>query len=49
MVYCNVPMLYLGLRYVIGAAAHYSKDSSASFDSEKVLGIKTAYWKGEEK
>lgn len=49
MVYCNVPMLYLGLRYVIRAAAHYSKDSSASFDSEKVLGIKTAYWKGEEK
>ena len=49
MVYCNVPMLYLGLKYVIRAARHYSKDSEASFDSEKVLGIKTAYWNGEEK
>ena len=43
IVYCNVPMLYLGLKYVRKAAAHYSKDREASFDSEKVLGMKTNY------
>jgi AGCS family alanine or glycine:cation symporter len=49
MVYCNVPMLYLGLKYVKKAAAQYSKDTEASFDSEKVLGIRTDYWDGKEK
>ena len=49
MVYCNVPMLYLGLKYVIRAARHYSDGHRDSFESEKVLGIRTAYWNGEEK
>jgi hypothetical protein len=49
MVYCNVPMLYLGLKYVKKAANHYSRDTEASFDSEKVLGIRTDYWDGKEK
>jgi hypothetical protein len=31
------------------AAAQYSKDTEASFDSEKVLGIRTDYWDGKEK
>ncbi|MEE3453019.1 alanine/glycine:cation symporter family protein [Dialister sp.] len=44
IVYCNIPMLYLGIKYVVRAARQYSLDEEAKFISEKVLGIKTAYW-----
>lgn len=44
IVYFNVPMLYLGLRYVIKAAKHYADHEDDGFDSEEVLGIQTSYW-----
>lgn len=43
MVYCNVPMLYLGFRYVRKAAAHYAKNDGTPFTSE-TIGMKVNYW-----
>ena len=43
MVYCNVPMLYLGFRYVRKAAAHYAKNDGTPFTSE-TIGMKVDYW-----
>ena len=43
MVYANVPMIYLGFKYVLRATNHYCQKDNSDFNS-KVVGIKVDYW-----
>lgn len=43
IVYVNVPMLYLGARYVLRATQHYKATGGADFTSD-VIGISCPYW-----
>ena len=43
MVYCNLPLLYIGLRYVLRAWKHFEKQDSTPFTSE-VAGIDLPVW-----
>jgi AGCS family alanine or glycine:cation symporter len=48
IVYCNIPMLYLGFKYVSRAAKEWTKEPDAPFTS-KVIGMKVSYWDDKEK
>ncbi|MGN0334605.1 MAG: alanine/glycine:cation symporter family protein [Lachnospiraceae bacterium] len=41
--YCNIPLLYLGFKYVKRATAHFEKNDSTPFTSE-VAGIDVPVW-----
>ncbi|MFI3313109.1 MAG: amino acid carrier protein [Eubacteriales bacterium] len=41
IVYANIPLLYLGFKYVAKATAHYGKGQF----TEEVVGLKLDYWK----
>ena len=43
IVYFNIPLLYLGFRYVRKAATHYRKGTTPF--TEEVVGLKLDYWK----
>lgn len=43
IVFANLPLLYLGLKYVSRATAHYKKQDGTPFDS-KVAGTELPYW-----
>ena len=43
IVFANLPLLYLGLKYVTRATAHYKKQDGTPFDS-KVAGTELPYW-----
>ena len=43
MVYCNVPLLYMGFKYVKGATDHFVKVDGTEFDG-KLIGIETPCW-----
>ena len=43
IVYCNIPMLYLGFKYVLKATSHYSEEGDKNFNSS-VVGIEVSYW-----
>ena len=43
MVYCNLPLLYLGLRYALRAWRHFEKADGTPFTSE-VAGIDLPVW-----
>lgn len=43
IVYVNVPLLYLGARYVFKATEQYKIDEEATFNSD-VIGISCEYW-----
>ena len=44
MVYCNIPLLYKGFKYVLKAKEHFVSESTEPFDGKKVLGIETPCW-----
>lgn len=44
IVYCNIPMLYLGFRYVKKATEHYIHVDKNHFDSS-LIGLETDCWK----
>lgn len=46
IVYFNIPLLYLGLRYVLRATAHYRRQDGTPF-TEKTVGIQLDHWKAE--
>ena len=41
--YCNIPLLYIGFKYVKKAQIHYEKEDGTPFDSG-VVGTKVAVW-----
>ncbi len=41
--YCNIPLLYIGFRYVKRATAHFEKNDGTPFTS-KVVGVDTPVW-----
>ena len=43
MVYCNLPLLYLGFRYVLRAWRHFEKADGTPFTSQ-VAGTDTPVW-----
>lgn len=43
MVYCNLPLLYIGFRYVLRAWKHFEKDDDTPFNS-KVAGVNLPAW-----
>lgn len=43
IVFANIPLLYLGARYVFKATKHYKKDDGTRFTSE-VIGTECEYW-----
>lgn len=43
IVFANIPLLYLGAKYVFKATAHYKKKDGTKFTSE-VIGSDTLYW-----
>lgn len=43
MTYCNIPLLYLGFRYVKRAQEHFEKDDKTPFNSD-IVGIKLSAW-----
>ena len=43
IVFANVPLLYLGARYVFKATKHYKKKDAGKFDSS-VIGTECEYW-----
>lgn len=43
IVFANIPLLFLGSRYVFKATAHYKKGDGTPFTS-KVVGIECPYW-----
>jgi AGCS family alanine or glycine:cation symporter len=43
MVYCNLPLLYLGLRYVLRAFRHFELQDGTPFTSQ-VAGIDVPVW-----
>lgn len=44
IVYANIPILYLGMKYVMQATKHFKKQDGTRFDSS-VIGIDCEYWK----
>ncbi len=48
IVYCNIPMLYLGFKYVLKATKHYNEPGDKNFDSS-VIGVETEYWDAKDK
>ena len=44
MVYCNIPLLYKGFKYVLKAKEHFVSESTEPFDGQKILGIETPCW-----
>ncbi|MBQ9142110.1 MAG: sodium:alanine symporter family protein [Lachnospiraceae bacterium] len=47
IVFANVPLLYLGAKYVFKATAHFKKKDGTPFDSE-VVGTECEYWDSRE-
>ncbi len=47
IVFANVPLLYLGARYVFKATRHYKAKNAGKFDSS-VIGTECKYWDGKE-
>lgn len=43
MVYCNLPLQYLGLKYVTRAWKHFEKQDGTPFTSE-IAGIDVPVW-----
>jgi len=43
IVFANLPLLYLGLKYVTKATEHYKKNDGTAFTSD-TIGTKVAYW-----
>lgn len=43
IVYANIPILYVGLKYVMRATKHFKENSGTPFDSS-VIGIDCEYW-----
>lgn len=43
IVFSNLPLLYLGMKYALKATAHYKKNDGTKFDSS-VVGIALEYW-----
>ncbi|MBE6007983.1 MAG: alanine:cation symporter family protein [Lachnospiraceae bacterium] len=43
IVFANIPLLYLGARYVFKATKHYKKEDGTKFTSD-VVGIECEYW-----
>lgn len=43
IVFANIPLLYLGARYVFKATKHYKKDDGSKFNSS-VIGTDCKYW-----
>ena len=43
IVFANVPLLYLGAKYVFKATSHYKKNDGSAFDSS-VIGHSCPYW-----
>lgn len=43
IVFANIPLLYIGSRYVFKATKHYKKNDGTPFNS-KVIGIECPYW-----
>lgn len=41
--YCNIPLLYLGFKYVLKATKHYEKNDGTKFDSS-VVGTEVKVW-----
>lgn len=41
--YCNIPLLYIGFKYVLKATKHFEKEDGTSFNSE-VAGIQVPVW-----
>lgn len=41
--YCNIPLLYLGFKYVKKATQHFEKKDGTPFRSE-VIGLNVAVW-----
>lgn len=41
--YCNIPLLYIGFKYVDKARIHYEKEDGTPFDSS-VAGIDVSVW-----
>ena len=48
IVYCNIPMLYIGFRYVMKATKNYRESENPVFNSS-VIGMETEYWDRENK
>ena len=48
IVYCNIPMLYIGFRYVMKATKNYRESENPVFNSS-VIGMETEYWDTENK
>lgn len=46
--YCNIPLLYIGFRYVKRATAHFEKNDGTSFTSQ-VVGIEVPVWDEKER
>lgn len=44
IVYCNIPMLYLGFKYVMMATRHYDDPTNDNHFDYKVIGVHTDYW-----
>lgn len=44
MVYCNVPLLYKGFKYVLKAKEDFVSENTEPFDGKKLLGIDTPCW-----
>lgn len=42
--YCNIPLLYIGFKYVKKATDHFEKNDSTPF-TEKIIGIELPEWK----
>ena len=41
--YCNIPLLYVGFKYVLKATKHYEKGDGTPFTS-KTIGIAVPVW-----
>lgn len=48
IVFANIPLLYLGAKYVFKATVHYKKQDGSAFDSG-VIGTECSYWDEREK
>ncbi|MBQ7927051.1 MAG: sodium:alanine symporter, partial [Lachnospiraceae bacterium] len=43
IVFANIPLLYLGARYVFKATAHYKRKDGTPFTGE-IIGTECEYW-----
>ncbi len=48
IVYCNIPLLYMGFRYVLGATRQYNPDRGSGFCSDSI-GLNTCCWSEQKK